>query len=130
VLKKHKYFIPSYLFAGLILVGASISTRELHRIRRIHEIFRLLFSEYSLHFFGFGIFAVLVAWGYYKTRSFSIIVRAGLVSFCFGFLIEVYQGFLSYRDFSLVDVSVDGAGVAAALLVFWFVVLKKHLFGL
>lgn len=96
----------------------------------MHELLDIVFSEYSLHFFGFGILAVLLAWGYYKKKSSSLLMRAGLISLCFGFVIEVYQKFLPYRDFSLGDVAVDCAGIVLALVVFWFVIIKKHLFGL
>ena len=124
------HFLPAYVVAGLIFIGASIPTRGLRKIRRIHELFELLFSEYSLHFFSFGILTILLAWGFYKNNSSLLLVKAGLVSFCFGFIIEVYQKFLPHRDFSLVDVAVDTAGIMVALLVFWFVIIKKHLFGL
>jgi len=90
----------------------------------------ILFSEYSLHFFGFGIFAILLAWGYYRKKSSSLLMRAGLLSFCFGFFIEVYQKFLPHRDFSLVDIGVDCAGIVLALGLFWFAVIKNNLFGL
>ena len=128
--KKEKHFIPAYVFGGLIFIGASISTRGLTKIRGIHDLLDIVFSEYSLHFFGFGIFAILLGWGYYKSKSSSILVRAGFLSFGFGFIIEVYQKFLPYRDFSLVDVAIDCAGIVLALMLFWFVILKKHLFGL
>jgi VanZ family protein len=128
--QKDKHFIPAYVFAGLIVIGASISTRGLSKIRGLNEFLDIVFSEYSLHFFGFGIFAILLAWGYYKSKSSSILVRAGFLSFGFGFVIELYQNFLPYRDFSFVDIAIDCAGIVLALVLFWFVILKKHLFGL
>ena len=126
--KKDKHFIPAYFFAGLIVIGSSISTRGLRKIRRIHEFFDLVFSEYSLHFFGFAIFAVLLAWGYYKNKTSSLLFRTGLVACLFGLVIEVYQKFLPCRDFSVVDLAFDWAGVLLALAVFWYVIIKKHLF--
>jgi VanZ family protein len=130
MLRRNKHFLPAYVFAGLIFIGSSISTRGLGKIRRMHELLEILFSEYSLHFFGFGIFAILVAWGYYKKKSSFLLMQAGLLSFCFGFIIEVYQKFLPHRDFSLVDIGVDCAGIVTALGLFWFAVKKKNLFGL
>lgn len=130
MLKTSRYFIPAYVFGVLIIVGASISTSGLRRLKRMHEVLELILSEYSLHFFAFGIFAILLAWGYHKVKSSSILMRSGVVAISYGFLIEVYQIFLSYRDFSLMDVAVDGAGVVVALVLFWFVVIKKRLFGL
>jgi len=130
MVRRNKHFLPAYVSAGLIFIGSSISTRGLSKIRRMHELLDIVFSEYSLHFFGFGIFAVLLAWGYYKNKSSSLLMRAGLIACCFGVVIEVYQKFLPYRDFSFVDIAVDCAGIVLALGVFWFVVIKKHLFGL
>lgn len=130
MLKKNKHFIPAYMFAGLIVIGSTISTRKLYRIRRINEFFDLIFSDYSLHFFGYGLFAILLAWGYYKNKSSSLLVKAGFIACCFGSILEVYQKFLPYRDFSFVDMTVDYAGIILALGLFWFAVVKKHLFGL
>ena len=128
--QKDRHFIPAYMFAGLIFIGASISTRGLSKIRRMHELLDIVFSEYSLHFFGFGIFAILLAWGYYKNKSSLLLIRAGLVACLFGLIIEVYQNFLPHRDFSLVDIGIDSAGIILALRLFWFAVVKKHLFDL
>lgn len=130
MLKKSIHFIPSYIFGGLIIFGSTIPTRKLYRLRRINEFFGLIFSDYSLHFFGYGLFAILLAWGYYKNESSSFLVKAGLIACCFGTIIEVYQKFLPYRNFSFVDMTVDYAGIILALGLFWFAVVKKHLFGL
>ena len=128
--QRNKHFLPAYIFAALLFAGSSISTRGLRHFRRMHEVLAILLSEYSLHFFGFGLFAILLAWGYYKKGSSFLFLRAGLLALVFGAFIEVYQYFLPYRDFSLVDVGLDAAGIVLALAVFWFAVVKKRLFGL
>jgi hypothetical protein len=128
--QRNKHFLPAYIFAVLIFAGSSISTRGLRHFRRMHELLAILLSDYSLHFFGFGIFAILLAWGYYKKESSFLFLRAGLLALVFGSFIEVYQYFLPYRDFSLVDMAIDAAGIVLALAVFWFAVVKKRLFGL
>lgn len=128
--QRNKHFIPAYLFAAMIFAGSSISTTGLYKIWSMHELLHILFSQYSLHFFGFGIFAILLAWGYYKKRSSILLIRAGFFALVFGAFIEIYQYFLPYRDFSLVDLAVDAAGIVLALAVFWFAVVKKRLFGL
>ena len=130
MLRKSINFIPAYIFGGLIIFGSTISPRKLYRLRRINEFFDIIFSNYSLHFFGYGLFAVFLAWGYYKNKSSLLLVKAGLIACLFGSTIEVYQKFLPHRDFSFVDMSVDYAGIILALGLFWFVVVKKHLFGL
>ena len=96
----------------------------------MHELLEIVLSEYSLHFFGFGVFAILLAWGYYKKKSSFLLVRAGLLALVFGVFIEVYQYFLPYRDFSIVDMAIDAVGIVLALAVFWFAVVNKRLFGL
>jgi len=128
--QRNKHFLPAYIFAVLIFAGSSVSTRGLRHFRRMHELLEILLSEYSLHFFGFGIFAILLAWGYYKKESSILLVRAGLLALVFGAFIEIYQYFLPYRVFSLFDLAIDAAGIVLALAVFWFAVVKKRLFGL
>lgn len=43
----------------------------------------------------------------------------------FGFLIELTQSFLPYREFSLMDVVADAAGVAAGIVI-WHLLLREH----
>jgi len=112
MLKKNIHFLPAYLFGGLIFIGASVSTNELYKIQRLHVLLDLLFSDFSLHFFGFGGFALLLAWGDYKNESSFPVLRAGVIAGCFGLTIEVYQLFLPYRDFSFKDMGADLAGIS------------------
>ena len=128
--RRNKHFIPAYIFAVLIFAGSSISTRGLRHFRRMHDLLEIVLSEYSLHFFGFGVFAILLAWGYYKKNSSFLLIKAGLLALVFAVFIEVYQYFLPYRNFSIVDMAIDAAGIALALAVFWFAVVNKRLFGL
>ncbi len=93
----------------------------------MHEIFSVLFSEYALHFFGFGLFAALLAWGYYKKKSSFTLVRSALLALSFGLFIEVYQYFLPHRFFSLVDLAIDCAGIVLMLGLFWAIVIKQNL---
>jgi len=110
----------------MILIGSSMPATGLKKIRRVHEIFDIAFSEYSLHFFGFGLFAALLAWCYYKKSSSVILTRSGLLALSFGFFIEVYQFFLPHRSFSLVDLAVDCAGIVVMLALFWGFVMRRE----
>jgi VanZ family protein len=128
--QRFKYFIPAYLFAGLIFFESSISTAGIKKVQRMHRLLDISLSDYSLHFFGFGILAIMLAWGYYKSKSSFTLVKAGVIACLFGMLIEVYQSFLPYREVSYVDMGINLAGIVLALLVFWYAIQKKHLFGL
>jgi VanZ family protein len=117
-LEKNKHFLPAYIFGVLLLIGASVPSRSLIRIKNIHRFFDALLSENSLHFFGFGIFAALLAWGYYKTKSSGVFLKSGLFSFSFGLLIEIYHYFLPYRSAELSDLALDAAGILIVLGLF------------
>ncbi len=125
--RKNRHFLPAYIFAVLILIGSSISTEKLYDIQRMNKLFRVSFSEYSLHFFGFGVFVALLAWGYYKKKSSALLIRSGFLGFSFGLFIEVYQLFLPYRSFQLVDLAADCAGIVFMLVLFWAIVIKQNL---
>jgi len=120
-MEKNKHFLPAYIFGVLLLIGASLPSRSLTKIQNIHRILDIVFSEYSLHFFGFGIFVGLLAWGYYQRKSTGIFVKAGIISFSYGLLIEIIHYFLPYRSAELSDLALDAAGIALVLGLFWLV---------
>jgi len=124
-MEKNKHFLPAYIFGVLLLIGASVSSRSLTKIKDIHKFFDVVLSENSLHFFGFGIFAALLAWGYYKTKSSGVFLRAGLFSFSYGLLIEVYQYFLPYRSAELKDLVLDATGILIMLGLFWEIFIRR-----
>jgi len=120
-----KYFIPAYIFAVLIFIGSSISTGGLDKIEEVNIFSKIVFSHYTLHFFGFGILSFLLAWGYHKKKSSSLLKKAGLLTLFFGLIIEVYQIFLPYRSFSTLGLAVDCVGVVFALWLFWLIFTKQ-----
>jgi hypothetical protein len=124
---RNRHFLPAYIFGMLILIGASMPTSGLRKIRRMNDLFSLAFSDTSLHFFGFGVFAALLAWGYYRTKSSAVLLKSGVVAFSFGLFIELYQLFLPHRFFSLHDLAADGAGTVLLLVLFWGIVIKRNL---
>jgi glycopeptide antibiotics resistance protein len=124
---KNKHFLPAYVFGVLLLIGASLPSGSLKKIQNIHRFLDIAFSEYSLHFFGFRIFAGLLAWAYYQRKSSGIFLKAGLISFCFGLLIEIIHYFLPYRSAELSDLILDTAGIALVLGLFWLVIIRRNL---
>ncbi len=125
-MEKNKHFLPAYVFGVLLLIGASLPSGSLRKIQNIHRFFDIVFSEYSLHFFGFGIFAGLLAWGYYQKKSTGIFMKAGIFSFSFGLLIEIIHYFLPYRSAELTDLALDTAGIALVLGLFWLVIIRRN----
>ena len=124
---KNKHFLPAYVFGVLLLIGASLPSSGIRKIQNIHRFLDIVFSEFSLHFFGFGIFAGLLAWGYYQRKSIGIFLKAGMISLCFGFLIEVYHYFLPHRSAELTDLALDAVGIALVLGLFWLVIIRRNL---
>jgi len=120
-MEKNKHFLPAYIFGVLLLIGASVPADSLTKIEDLHRFFDVVLSENSLHFFGFGIFASLLAWGYFKKESSGLFLRAGLFSFSYGLLIEVYHYFLPYRSAELSDLALDAAGILIMLGLFWVI---------
>jgi hypothetical protein len=125
-LDKNKHFLPAYIFGVLLLIGASVPSHNLARIKNINRFFDIILSENLLHFFGFGIFAVLLAWGYYKRNSSGVFLKAGFFSFFFGFMIEVLHYFLPYRSAELKDLALDLAGILVMLGLFWLVFSRRN----
>lgn len=123
---KSRHFIPAWIFAGLIVISASVPNDELQKFKNLNKILEILLSDYILHFFAFGIFAGLFCYGYYRNKeSFLLYLKVGLLSLCFGFFIEIYQIFLPYRSFDLHDIASDCVGIVAALLLFKLITIRR-----
>ena len=124
---KSRHFIPAWIFAGVIVISASVPTDELQKFKNLNNILEILLSDYILHFFAFGIFAGLFCYGYYRNKeSFLLYLKVGLLSLCFGFFIEIYQIFLPYRSFDLHDIASDCVGIVAALLLFKLITIRRE----
>lgn len=66
---KEKAFLPAFSFGLLILIVASLPTAGIEEAQSFNKFFSLILSEYSQHFFAFGIFAALLGYGFYKLRK-------------------------------------------------------------
>lgn len=126
-MEKNKHFLPAFGFGVLLLIGASLPSGSLTKIQDIHRFFDIVFSEYSLHFFGFGIFAGFLAWGYHQRRSTGIFMKAGIISFSYGLLVEIIHYFLPYRSAELTDLALDAAGILFMLGLFWLIFIRRRM---
>lgn len=110
------------MYAFLLLVGAMIPGTDFISLQKANKIFEVLFSDYAFHFFGFGILAWLMCYGYHKGKlSKTPYLRAGFFALAYGFFIELIQVPLPYRHFSIKDLVVDAAGILVGLIVFFII---------
>ena len=122
-----KPFFLVYVYAVLLLIGASLPTSDLIRIQRFNKFFSVILSDKVMHFLGFGLLAWLLCYGYHKagkTRWFYL--RSAVVSVGYGFVIEFIQILLPYRIFSLDDLAADAAGAVVALILFYVFIGRRH----
>jgi len=123
-LKSLRPFIPAYSFAVLILIGSSIPTYRLQQLQRKSPILKIVLSDFVIHFVAFALLAILLSIGCVKANESKFWwMKAALVSFYVGLLVEVIQIFLPYRNFSTRDLGVDVVAIITALVL--FVILKK-----
>jgi VanZ family protein len=116
---KNPFFLV-YLYAFLLLVGAMIPGADFMWLQKANKYFDLLLSDYSFHFFGFGVLAWLLCYGYHRAQwSRMPYFRAGFFAVAYGLLIELVQIPLPYRFFSMKDLAADAAGIVAGLFVFY-----------
>lgn len=119
--RKRSPYIYVYIYGIIIFLGHSMPiSRVLRFTRRLHPFFRYLLSDFSFHFFVFGLFAWLLCYGYYKAGREKIpYVRIFLMSLFYGVLIEVWQALLPYRYFDRRDILFDFLGISVFMIAFW-----------
>lgn len=124
---KNKHFIFAYFFGVLIVIGSFLPTEKLEKVQESNIFLGIIFSDYSFHFFTFGIFTAFLCYGFYRgrNRSFSSF-RVGVISLSFGLLIEFYQIFLPNRKFVLKDLIFNFAGIIVALILFKIFIIYKY----
>jgi len=69
------------------------------------------------HFAEYGVLAALWLWALYPTLGPRALVVAGVISILYAISDEYHQSFVEGRDSDPLDVIIDAAGVAAALLL-------------
>jgi VanZ family protein len=115
---KYPFFLV-YVYAVLLLVGAMIPGNGFFRLQKANKIFSVLLSDNAFHFFGFGILAWLLCYGYHRAKMSRMpYLRAGIFSLAYGLFIELVQIPLPYRFFSMKDFAFDAAGIVVGLFGF------------
>jgi hypothetical protein len=125
---KNKHFLPSYIFALLIFISSSLPTSQVQKVRTFHILLDIILSDFSLHFFIFGVFAGLLCWGFHRARNSAVpYIKIGLISIGYGLFIEIYQHFLPYRSLKLDDLIADAVGVVVFSFLFKiFTIIEKR----
>ena len=109
-----KYWIPLYLYAGIIFYFSSI-TKPLPAIH-------IPFFDKAMHIAEYTIFGYLAARALKNSprkaffENFKIL--AVLFSVFYGISDEFHQGFVSERDVSVLDVAADGVGGILGVFVY------------
>lgn len=120
---KNRRFLPSYIFGTAVILSASVPLESLDKIKGCNTLLDILLSDCVFHFFAFGIFALLLSYGFLKRKEPAFpVLKIGLLSSCFGVLIEIIQIVIPYRTFGLIDIVFDLAGIVTALVLYKFIV--------
>lgn len=114
---KAKYFLPSVFFGMLIIISSALPMQPIKKLQHSNFLLRIILSNYCLHFFAFGIFTVLLCYGFYKSRGRISSFLVGLLAFSFGLFIEIFQIFIPDRSFGLDDLIPSFAGTVVALVI-------------
>mgnify|MGYP001615082069 CR=1 FL=1 len=109
-----KYYIPSYLYAGLIFALSSYSLVVPPSLPS--------FSDEWIHFFEYSIFGFLLARSYShaNTQLFKkyFIIFAFLTGVTCGLSDEYYQSFVPHRGAEFFDFIGDGLGISAGAIFY------------
>lgn len=125
---KNKPFLPAVIFAAVMLVGYSLPTAQLEKMKESRKLFDTVFSDFSLHFFLFALFVFLLGYGFsQRFRLKWSLLNAGLLSFGYGIFIELWQYVLPYRTFKLDDILNDLFGILFGLLLLWVIIRMRHI---
>ncbi len=112
-----KYYIPSYLYAGLIFSLSSYSFAA-------PPLVLPQLSDKILHFIEYAIFGFILARSYFYAQTAHykkyFILFALFTGLLCGFLDEIYQSFVPLRTFENSDLLSDAVGVLAGVLIYGF----------
>ncbi len=109
-----KYYLPSYLYAGLIFTLSSYSLNLPPSTPH--------FTDKFVHMAEYGVFGLLLARSYFNaTAKFYkkyFIIWALFTGMLCGVLDEYYQSFVPGRFFEYLDMASDAVGILAGSLIF------------
>ncbi|UCH12049.1 MAG: VanZ family protein [Candidatus Omnitrophota bacterium] len=109
-----KYYLPSYLYAGLIFTLSSYSLVVPPSLPS--------FSDKWIHFVEYTIFGLLLARSYLNAKTnflkqYFIIVAFLTGSIC-AFFDEYYQSFVPLRGFETLDLLADMLGILSGVMIY------------
>lgn len=110
-----RYWLPLYLYAGLIFYVSGISKPPVPEIE-------IPFLDKFLHISEYAVFGLLAARAFKNSpkeiffKNFKI--AAVLTSVLYGISDEVHQLFISERSFSVFDMLADGIGATLGVFVY------------
>ncbi len=109
-----KYWIPLYLYAGLIFYFSGIS-------RPLPEV-SVPFLDKFLHICEYAVFGILAARAFKnsprKTFFENFKIFAIIVSIVYGISDEFHQSFVPLRQFSVLDMTADGIGSIIGVILY------------
>lgn len=109
-----RYYIPSYLYAGLIFAISSYSLMLPPGLPS--------FSDKVIHFIEYAIFGALLARSYLNARSNNyrqhFVIMAFLTGVLWGLLDEFHQSFVPLREFEYLDLLSDAVGISAGIILY------------
>ncbi|MFQ5961949.1 MAG: VanZ family protein [Candidatus Methylomirabilales bacterium] len=79
------------------------------------------------HLLAYAILALLLSGAWlppFPKNLSGVMIKAGLVSFCYGALLEGVQAFLPWRAFELWDLTFNGLGALLGLVIFWAILRR------
>ncbi len=108
------YYIPSYLYAGLIFALSSYSLRVPASL--------FTFSDKWIHFIEYAIFGLLLARSYINANTGFLkkhfIALAFFTGLACGFFDEYYQNFVPLRGFEVLDLLADTLGILIGVILY------------
>ena len=118
---KRGSFVTVSLFSLALWVVATLPGDDLQRIQAApkNPLLQVILSDPFMHFFVFGLLAVLLCVGFCSGSARPIpLAKVALLAFGYGLLIEVYQAILPWRSFGLDDLAWNTVGILFFLAVF------------
>ena len=114
-----KSLLPAYIFSFIIFVVASFPGGDLDRVQKSLKTkrFQIVLSDPFMHFFVFGVLALLIYIGFYTSSpKNNPLVKVGILAGGYGLFIEIYQAIIPWRSFGFDDIIWNSAGVIFALV--------------
>lgn len=109
-----KYWIPLYIYAGLIFYLSSVP-------KPLPEV-GIPFFDKVLHICEYAVFGLLAARAFKHSSRRTLLenfkLLAILVSILYGISDEFHQGFVPERQFSIFDIIADGIGGTLGAFVY------------